>query len=178
MTFPDSAKGSTRDDLAEGAREAALRLAGQAHVVGRDPDTEPWRVLIQWIRWWLSGWRRGWPVAAVRDALWQDMVSGERSGGWRTRAAVLGREHAFAVDYHLCRRCRLGWVERPHTMPEYQRCGLASAALAQLRAEHPGLFWHMLGGHFRESRPFWAAVGAGVPGGYQQREVCPHITNG
>ncbi|WP_218135583.1 hypothetical protein [Nonomuraea jiangxiensis] len=163
---------------AEAAREAARRLAGQVHVVGRDPDAEPWRALLQWIRWGLSGRRRGRPVAAVRDAPWQDMVSGERSDGWRTRAAILGREHAFAVDYHLCRRCRLGWVEHPYTMPEYQRCGLASAALAQLRAEHPGLSWHTLGGHFRESRPFWAAVGAGVPGGYQQRRVCPHITNG
>ncbi|MEU0487164.1 hypothetical protein ABZ260_49445 [Streptosporangium sp. NPDC006013] len=63
-------------------------------------------------------------------------------------------------------------------MPEYQRGGLASAALAQLRAEHSGLSWHTLGGHLRESRPFWAAVGENVPGGYQQREVCPHITPG
>ncbi|MGR6924244.1 hypothetical protein ACU635_59125 [[Actinomadura] parvosata] len=69
-------------------------------------------------------------------------------------------------------------VEHPYTMPEYQRCGLASAALTPLRAEYPGLSWHTLGGHFRESRPFWAALGAGVPGGYQQRKVCPHITNG
>jgi len=33
-----------------------------------------------------------------------------------------------------------------------------------------------LGGHFRDSRPFWAAIGAEVPGGYQQRPLCPHAT--
>ena len=84
----------------------------------------------------------------------------------------------FAVDYEVCRRCRLGWVEQPFTTPEYQRCGLASAGLAALRAEHPGLAWHTLGGHYRESRPFWAAVGADIEGGYQQREVCQHVSSG
>ncbi|MFD8395487.1 hypothetical protein ACFV2N_41450 [Streptomyces sp. NPDC059680] len=38
--------------------------------------------------------------------------------------------------------------------------------------------WHTLGGHFRDSRAFWTAVGAGVPGTYQQRETCPHIPEG
>lgn len=56
--------------------------------------------------------------------------------------------------------------------------GLASAGLAALRAEYPGLEWHTLGGHFNDSRAFWAAVGADVPGGYQQRAVCAHISPG
>jgi hypothetical protein len=47
----------------------------------------------------------------------------------------------------------------------------AAAGLAALRAEYAGLAWHTLGGHFNDSRAFWAAVGAGVPGGYQQRDV-------
>ncbi len=59
-------------------------------------------------------------------------------------------------------------MESPYTVPQYQRCGLASAALAALRREHPDLAWHTLGGHFADSRPFWAAMGSGVPGGYQQ----------
>jgi hypothetical protein len=80
----------------------------------------------------------------------------------------------FAVDYLICRRCWLGWVEQPHTDPQYQRCGLASAGLAALRADHPGLSWHTLGGHFSDSRPFWTAVGPGVPGGSQQRQFCAH----
>jgi hypothetical protein len=84
----------------------------------------------------------------------------------------------FAVDYQICRRCRRGWVEQPYTVERYQRCGLASAGLAALRADHPGLSWHTLGGHRHASRPFWAAAGTGVPGGYQQRDVCAHVTTG
>ncbi|ORT96497.1 hypothetical protein UK99_09025 [Frankia casuarinae] len=63
-------------------------------------------------------------------------------------------------------------------MEKYHRCGLASAGLAALRADHPGLSRHTLGGHARSSELFWAAVGIDVPGGYQQRGVCPHVTTG
>jgi hypothetical protein len=102
-------------------------------------------------------------------------MSTERPG-WRERAATLADEVVFAVDYHTCRRCHLGWVEQPYTDPTYQRCGLARAGLAALRTEHPGLSWHTLGGHLSESRPFWTAVGTDVTGHYDQRPVCPHIT--
>jgi hypothetical protein len=84
----------------------------------------------------------------------------------------------FAVDYQVCRLCGLGWVEEPYTDPDYQRCGLAAAALAALRSEYPGLEWHTLGGHFRETEPFWSAVGTDVNGGYTKRGVCPHRTVG
>ncbi|WP_439681215.1 hypothetical protein [Embleya sp. MST-111070] len=66
-------------------------------------------------------------------------------------------------------------VEQPYTDPSYQRCGLASAGLVALRTEHPGLNWHTLGGHFRDSEPFWTAVGTAVAGGYSQRKPCRHI---
>ncbi|MBQ1076819.1 hypothetical protein KBX06_27260 [Micromonospora sp. C31] len=66
-------------------------------------------------------------------------------------------------------------MEQPYTHPRYQRCGLASAGLTALRVEHPGLSWHTLGGHFRSSQPFWAAVRADVPGGYHQRGTCLHL---
>lgn len=82
------------------------------------------------------------------------------------------------MDYQVCRQCLLGWVEQPYTDPRYQRCGLAGSALAALRAEHPGMRWHTLGGHFRDSELFWSAVGAEVAGGYQQREMCPHLSAG
>ena len=59
--------------------------------------------------------------------------------------------------------------------PPYKRCGLASAALAQLRAEHPGFAWHTLGGHERDARPFWNAVGDGVPGSYLQAKLCERV---
>ncbi|MEV1005014.1 hypothetical protein [Nonomuraea sp. NPDC050202] len=165
------------DPLPEEARQAARHLAGQAHMVGREGGPQPWRAFLGWISRGRFGRRRGWPAIPLLGTPWQDTVSAERTD-WRTRAAKLGSESAFAVDYRICRRCQLGWVEHPYTMPEYQRCGLASAALTQLRAEHPGLSWHTLGGHFRESRPFWAAVGQGVRGGYQQRELCRHVTPG
>lgn len=91
---------------------------------------------------------------------------------------MLDGEFAFGADYRICRRCRLGWVEQPYTLPQYQRCGLATAGLAALRAENPGMAWHTLGGHFASSRAFWNTVGADVPGGYQQRPLCPHVTPG
>ncbi|WP_460393596.1 hypothetical protein [Actinophytocola sediminis] len=102
-------------------------------------------------------------------------MSTERPG-WRERAATLAGEVVFAVDYHTCRRCSLGWVEQPYTDPIYQRCGLARAGLAALRAELPRLSWHTLGSHFAESQPFWTAVGTDVTGHYHQRPTCPHIT--
>ena len=82
------------------------------------------------------------------------------------------------MDYRVCRRCRLGWVESPYTAEPFQRCGLAAAALAALRRENPGLSWHTLGGHFRDSKDFWATVGDGVSGGYEQRGICPHVPHG
>jgi hypothetical protein len=59
---------------------------------------------------------------------------------------------------HHRARWGLGWVEQPHTIEEYQRCGLATAGLEALRPEHPGLSWHTLGGHFQDSR---ACLGGG-----------------
>lgn len=162
----------TPDDIA-----AAQHLASQAHKVRRASGREPWRELIRWLSRGRYGQRHGWPEVPQLNAPWQDTLSAERHG-WRQRAANLHGEEAFAVDYEICRRCRLGWVEQPFTLPRYQRCGLASAGLAALRAEHPGLAGHTLGGHFDDSEPFWTAAGTGVPGGYQQRDVCLHITAG
>jgi hypothetical protein len=157
--------------------EAARQLAGQADRVGRVSGREPWRVALRRISRGRLGERRGRPVGSELSTPWQDTMSGERPG-WRERAAVLDRQPAFAVDYQVCRRCRLGWVEQPYTDPPFQRCGLARAGLAALRIEHPGLSWHTLGGHFADSQAFWTAVGTGVPGGYEQRPLCPHVRPG
>jgi len=144
-------------------REAARELAGQAMShVGRVPNMEPLSVL-RWLTRGRLGRQRGRPAVPRLGTPWQDTASSERTG-WRERAGYLGGEQVFAVDYQVCRRCGPGWVEQPHTVEDYQRCGLAAAGLAALRAEYHGLEWHTLGGHFRESEPFWDAVGAGVPG--------------
>ncbi|MFF2574764.1 hypothetical protein [Streptomyces goshikiensis] len=111
------------------------------------------------------------------DTLWQDTISPVWVG-WRQSAANLDGEFAFSVDYQVCPACYLAWVEEPYTLLDYQRCGLASACLATLRFEHPDVSWRTLGGHFAESKPFWAAVGNGVPGGYEQRSLCPHVSSG
>jgi hypothetical protein len=173
--------------------QAGRRLAGQAvDQLGRTRDWERWRSLLRRV----SGGRfgrpaPGWPVVPVLRTPWQDTVSGERRG-WRQRAAYLIPDGvdpaaedfedwvglAFTVDYRVCRRCRLGWVEYPWTTPQYERCGVASAGLAAIRADHPGVAWHTLGGHYPSSQPFWAAVGAEVAGGYEQRPLCRHATAG
>ncbi|NAS27381.1 hypothetical protein GT755_37650 [Herbidospora sp. NEAU-GS84] len=69
-------------------------------------------------------------------------------------------------------------MEEPYTETQFQRSGLARAALAALRSDYAGLSWHTLGGHFREAVPFWEGVGAGVAGGYTQRAPCLHIETG
>ena len=93
-------------------------------------------------------------------------------------AHLPGTRFAFAVDYQICRRCRLGWVEMPHTDPRYQGCGIAAAGLTALRNENPGLSWHTLGGHFTSTRGFWESIGTEVQGGYTQRDICVHVTDG
>jgi hypothetical protein len=158
-------------------RQEARALAAQARDVAWAADGTAWQRILRAI----SGgrWGRqptGWTVIRV-DAPWQDTPSSERPG-WRERAANLADGVAFAVDYTVCAHCRLGWVEQPYTMEKYQRCGLAAAGLEALRLEHPGLSWHTLGGHFHDSRPFWTDVGTGVPGSYQQRDTCPHVSEG
>ncbi|WP_406080114.1 hypothetical protein [Micromonospora sp. NBC_00858] len=154
--------------------EAVRQLVAQVGEVGRVSGREPWRELVSWLTRGRWGRRAGWPAVPVLITPWQDTLSAERHG-WRTRAANLAGDFAFAVDYRICRRCRIGWVEQPHTHTRYRRQGLASAGLAALRAEYPGLSWHTLGGHFRSSQAFWAAVGLHVPGGYHQRRLCPHL---
>lgn len=153
--------------------QAAQALAGRIHEVGHASGREPLREALQWISRGRLGQRHSWPVVPRLGTPWQDTISPERTG-WRQRAANLDEEPVFAVDYRVCRRCQLGWVEQPHTDPPYQRCGLATAGLAALRAEHPDIAWHTLGGHLSDSRAFWTAVGAQVPGGYQQRPLCLH----
>lgn len=177
--------------------QAARRLAGQAvDQVGRTPDRKRWRAALRRpSRGRLGRPAPGWPVVPVLRTPWQDTISGERTG-WRQRSAYLLPEAldpsdypdtgdfedrvelVFTVDYRRCRRCRLGWVEYPWTAPRYERCGVAAAGLAALRHDHPDLAWHTLGGHYPSSQPFWAAVSAGVAGGYAQRPLCQHVTAG
>lgn len=161
-----------------GSDGAAVRLlVEQVDQVGRVSGRRRWRDFLRAVSRGRFGRPRGWPVVPQLSRPWQDTISPERTG-WRCRAANLHGQPVFAVDYQVCRRCRLGWVEMPHTEARYQRHGLAAAGLAALRAEHPGIAWHTLGGHFPDSRPFWSAIGRGVPGAYQQRDVCSHIPQG
>jgi hypothetical protein len=105
---------------------------------------------------------------------WQDTVSG-RYFGWRCRQANLDGSFVFAVEYVICKRCNLGWVDKPFTIQEYQRRGMASTALRALREDNPGMRWHTGSGHMSDAKQFWSAVGDGVPGGYLQREFCAHV---
>lgn len=163
--------------------DAAIReLIASTDRVGRVSGRERWREVLLWLTRGRWGRRSGWPVVPRLDTPWQDTVSAERPD-WRMRAANLRHgsdddEFVFAVDYQLCDRCRIGWVEQPYTLPACQRRGLAAAGLAALRAEHPGYAWHTLGGHINGSPAFWDTIGADVPGGYQPRGVCAHVTAG
>jgi hypothetical protein len=165
--------GSPTDPLADAY--AARMVAGQALThVGRVSGRRPLRAALRWISRDRLGGPSGWPVVPKLDTPWQDTISGTRDG-WRQRTAFLDELFVFSVDYRICRRCRIAWVEEPYTVMRYQRCGVATAALAALRHDNPGLQWHTWGGHL--ARQFWAAGGVDVAGGYQQHPPCPHVTN-
>lgn len=78
----------------------------------------------------------GWPNPPQLNTSWQDTIAPTRTG-WRQRAANLHGEVVFGVDYRVFRRCKLAWLEEPHTDPEYQGCRLAKAGLAALRTDFP-----------------------------------------
>lgn len=92
------------------------------------------------------------------------------------RRGFIDGAEVFGVDYQICRRCRLGWVEEPYTEPRYQRHGIAVTALAALRVENPGIAWHTAGGHL--AGEFWQAAGDGISGAYRQRGPCAHVALG
>ncbi|GAB3812778.1 hypothetical protein [Kribbella italica] len=158
--------------------EAVRQLLSSKADVGRVSGRHPVRDLLHWISRGRLGRHSGWPEIPRLPTPWQDTITVRT--GWRQRAANLADpatregEFVFAVDYRVCGRCGLGWVEEPYTIPRYQRMGIASAGLSALRDERPGLAWHTLGGHLGEARLFWSAAGRGVPGGYSQRELCKH----
>lgn len=162
----------TRQTNADG-----LQLAGQADQVRRAIGGDWWIMLLRRLSHRRLGRRRDWPRIRDLGSPWQDNIAVERTG-WRSRAAWLDGDQVFTVDYRVCQRCRTGWVEGPSTDEPLRRCGLAAAGLGALRTEYPGLTWYTLGGHFVQSRPFWATVGRGVPGGYQQSPLCPHVEAG
>jgi hypothetical protein len=156
--------------LAAVARLGVVRTSGVVRTRGGDPAAGT--VAARGRSWLLARVDRVRGIEYPGTA-WRDFRFRERRG-WRERAAYLGGNEVFRVDYQVCRRCRLGWVEQPSTVAEYRRCGLATAALAALRSENPGIEWHTLGGHLAGSVWFWVSAGAGIPGGYTQRDPCPH----
>jgi GNAT superfamily N-acetyltransferase len=153
----------------------ALVEQAQTHV-GRKPGRTPLRSALYWLTRGRIDKRPSYILDDVPrlDTPWQDTVSG-RYFGWRCREAVLQGEFAFAVEYVICRTCRIGWVDNPYTAEEYQGHGLGSAGLRALREENPDLEWYTGSGHLSHSRPFWQVVGQRVPGGYRPRDLCDHL---
>jgi len=157
----------------EAAIRAVAHLADHVHWMREWPDKPTWRDRLRRYMY-PEFYRVAWKATPPRP--WVDRPAGafERTG-WRIRAAYLGSDLAFEVEYVVCDLCVTGWVESPHSYEGYTRCGLASAALRSLRRAFPGVHWHTGGGHFRESEPFWDSVSANVLGGYTQRKRCHHV---
>lgn len=157
----------------EAAIRAVAQLADHVHWVRAWPENPTWHDQLR--RWTHPEFYR-FDRTATPPKPWVDRPAGahERTG-WRIRAGYVRSKLAFEVEYVVCDLCGIGWVESPLSYEGYKRCGLASAALRSLRRAHPGLEWHTGGGHFRESVPFWDAVGIDVPGGYSQQDRCLHV---
>lgn len=160
-------------------QETAVKLLmAQASVsVGSTPGSRFARIVRRWTDHSRSRRDRAVTSGTRAGNRWRDSAGFERPG-WRTRGAYLvgSDEPAFEIDYDVCPKCGIGWVEQPYTPPPYQRRGLASAGLAALRRDHPeAVAWHTLGGHLGDSRRLWDTAGASVPGGYRQRDLCQHV---
>ena len=149
------------------------QLADDVHWVLEVSDKPTWR---ERLRRWVRPEPYQLDPTDIKPRPWTDRPAGayEREG-WRIRTAYAGSDMAFQVEYVVCAACGIGWVESPYTYEGYTRCGLASAALRALRRAYPGAEWHTAGGHFRDSKPFWAYVSEGVPGGYTQLDRCLHV---
>ncbi|MFI9561567.1 M28 family peptidase [Nonomuraea endophytica] len=116
-------------------RASVADLAARNAQVAWAPDRDLWHELLYRPSGRRLYRRYRTPARLPRDAPWTDTPS-EARHTWRTRAAYLAGEFAFGVDYQVCRICKLGWVEDPYTLPKFQRCGLARAALAALRGDY------------------------------------------
>lgn len=157
----------------EDDQRTAQTLAALATTYVRWVSRDRLRRVAIWATRGRLGRRSNWVDVPALDAGWQDNPA-DRGMGWRERAAYFNGRPVFGVDYQVCRRCRVGWVEEPWTDDRYTRSGLAAAGLAALRTEHPGFSWYTAGGHMPDSEPFWRAVAADIPGGYQHHEICVH----
>ncbi|MFD8325200.1 hypothetical protein [Streptomyces lydicus] len=157
----------------ETAIHAVAQHADHVHWVRERPDKPTWR---ERFRRWVYPELYRFDETSTPPSPWVDRPAGhyEREG-WRIRAAYVGSDLAFQIEYVVCEPCEIGWVESPYSSEGYTRCGLASAALRSLRHDYPGVQWHTAGGHFREAKPFWNSVSVNVPGGYTQRERCHHV---
>ncbi|WP_275461405.1 hypothetical protein [Streptomyces noursei] len=157
----------------ETSARAVAQLADEVHWVLKWPDNPTWRDRL---RRWAFPEAYFFDRRAAPPKSWVDRPAGafERTG-WRIRAAYVGCDLAFEVEYVICELCGTGWVESPYTSHDYERCGLATAGLRSLCRAYLGVEWHTAGGHFREAKQFWDSVGANVPGAYTRQEMCGHV---
>jgi hypothetical protein len=148
----------------------------ESSATSNDDLRTPFQTVLNWLSKGRLGHAQWHPeVAEGLSTPWRDTPAYGRPQ-WRERAAYLGEEEVFAVDYIVCARCSTGWVEAPYTHDDYTRCGLATAGLAAIRSDYPQFTWHTAGGHFRDSEAFWSANGHDVPGAYEQRPRCAHLS--
>src|SRR5579859_3941351 len=103
----------------EDDRQSARELAAQAANVRWASRDRLRRAVIR-ASGGRFGRRRGWLVVPVPGRGWQDNPS-DRGMRWRERAAYLNSQRVFGVDYQVCRRCQVGWVEDPWTEESYTR---------------------------------------------------------
>jgi hypothetical protein len=88
---------------------------------------------------------------------------------------MIGGQDIGRVIFQVCCQCRLGYVSNMSIDEPYQDRGIATRALADLRAEVPGYHWSTCGQR-HTARTFWQRTARRAEGGYQTSKPCEHIT--
>lgn len=94
--------------------------------------------------------------------------------GYQQRIFKLAAEDIGHVIFQVCDQCRIGYIGKISVYEPYQGRGIASLALADLRAEFPGYRWST-SGQFSTARTFWRQTSRRAKGGYDTAKPCEHI---
>jgi hypothetical protein len=116
-----------------------------------------------------------WWYRRLEARLTVTVVSGTYdNASYQERIFMIGNEDVGHVVFQICRPCRAGYIGKISVYEPYQDRGIATRALADLRAEVPGYRWST-SGQYSTARTFWRRTSRQAGGGYETAGPCEHI---